>query len=117
MDSFLQSSSGRFMMAAHAVFLGSTAVYLLTGSMYTWGIGPPLGITLAFVSVGLGMKEYLKETMFAVTVMPCALWGFAYLTGELDWRATQWPAYAMAVAAVIAIYLAVAPPGARARAS
>lgn len=103
------------MMGAHAAFLASGAAYLLFDSIYAWGIGPMVGITLAFVSVGMGMKDYLKETMIGVTVMPAALWGFTYFALELDWRATAWPAYGMAVAAAIALYLAAVPPGAPSR--
>jgi hypothetical protein len=113
METFAQSQGGRLMMAAHAAFLGTTAVYLFTGSLYAWGIGMPLGITFAFISVGLSLEDYLKEAFIGITLLPVALWCFTYLAGELDWRATSWPAYLMAGAALIAAFFAVAPPGAK----
>jgi len=112
METFAQSIGGRLVMAANAVFLGTSAAYLLTGSLYTWGIGMPIGLTLAFVGVGLSMTDYLRETMFSITVLPTALWGFTYLLGELDWRAITWPAYIIGALAVLALYRAAVPPSA-----
>ena len=90
------------MMAAHAVFLATVAIYLLTDSYYAWGIGMPAGITLSFVSVGFSLQEeYFKEAFIGITLLPVALWCFAYLTGELDWRATS-----RATSALISICMA-----------
>ena len=115
MESFAQSTSGRLMMAAHAAFLASAAVYLFNGNLYVWGIGLPAGLTIAFVSVGFGMNDYLKETMIGITLMPALLWGFMYLMGELDWRGISWPAYVMGVAALYAAFRAAVPPGSAAK--
>jgi hypothetical protein len=115
MESYLQSQPGRIMMAAHAVFLATVAIYLLTDSYYAWGIGMPAGITLAFVSVGFSLQqEYLKEALIGITLLPVALWCFAYLTGELDWRATSWPAYGCLFFAAWALFRAAVPPSEKA---
>jgi len=86
---YLKSSTGRLMLGAAAVFLLSFAAYAVASSLYAIAIGMPIGITLAFVSVGLGMDEYTKETLFACTVLPPVLWGayiaYAHLEGAATW--------------------------------
>ena len=74
------------MLAAAAVYLGTAAVYLIWGSIFAFGIGFPLGITLSFLSVGFALGEYDKEAMLGVITLPPALWGFMYLVSEFKFR-------------------------------
>jgi hypothetical protein len=99
---FTQSTSGRVMLAAAAVFLASAGWYTISHNLYALGIGMPMGITLAFVSVGLGLGDgYMKETMFGITVLPAALWGFMYLSNEMVYRHLPWGGYVMVVLAAL----------------
>lgn len=77
---FLSSNPGRVILVAVAVFLASFAAYTITGSVYPIACGMPVGITIAFVAVGLGMGEYSEPAMFSILVLPPTLWGFFYLT-------------------------------------
>jgi hypothetical protein len=99
---FTQSTSGRLVLAAAAVFLATTGWYTITHNLYALGIGMPLAITLSFVSVGLGLGDgYVKQALFAVTVLPTALWGLMYLTGEMTFRHQPWSGYVMVVLAAL----------------
>ena len=102
MPSFSETPGGRILWIAAAVFLGTTGWYAISHNLYALGIGMPAGITLAFVGVGLTMTDYTKETMFAITVLPCALWGLMYATGEADYRSQAGLGYIFVVLAVIA---------------
>ncbi|MBM4360022.1 MAG: hypothetical protein FJ096_18105 [Deltaproteobacteria bacterium] len=100
---FLSSVSGRILLAAFASFTLSAAAYLVAGNLTIFGIGFPLGLTLSFVGVGLGMSEYTSQTMLSVLVLPPALWGFIYLTGEFKYRSANSWGYGLALLGVIAL--------------
>lgn len=102
MPSFSASTGGRIVWAAAAVFLATTGWYTVSHNLYALGIGMPAGITLAFVGVGLSMNDYQGEALFAVTVLPCALWGLIYATNEADFRAQTWLGYIFVLLAVLA---------------
>lgn len=102
MTPFLQSTGGRVVLAAATVFLATTGWYTISHNLYVLGIGMPAGITLAFVGVGLAMPDYLGESLFSVTVLPCALWGLMYATGEADFRHQNWLGYILVILAVVA---------------
>jgi hypothetical protein len=99
-------------LLAGAVFLASGAAGLMmdeTGSLYAIGVGFPIGITVAFVGVGIGLADYVRETMFSVLVLPPALWGFFYLMNELDFvKASTW-GYGMAALAIVCLLRAAVP--------
>jgi hypothetical protein len=100
---FLSSPSGRLLLAAAGLYLLSAAAYLLWGNLTAFGIGLPAAITLSFVGVGLGMSDYTKQTLLAILLLPPALWGFIYLTGEFRFRsATSW-GWGIALIGVIAL--------------
>jgi hypothetical protein len=108
---FRQSSPGRLLLLAGACFLASAAALLVSGSLYAIGIGMPIGITIAFVAVGLGISDdYIRETLFAVCLLPPALWGFYYLMGELH-TGSQAGGWLMALVAAGMLGLAAFPGG------
>ena len=74
--------------------------------------GGPAGITLAFVSAGLGMSDYPKEILFSLLLGPPALWGFMYLLGEFTIGDTSW-GWGIGVLAVIALFKAAVPGGSK----
>lgn len=100
---YLSSVSGRVLLCALATFMLSAAAYLLYGNMTIFGIGFPLGLTLSFVSVGLGMTDYTKQTVLSVLVLPPALWGFIYLTGEFKFRSANSWGYGLALVGIAAL--------------
>lgn len=102
MPSFSETPGGRIVWAAAAVFLATAGWYTVSHNLYALGIGMPIGITLAFVGVGITMTDYTGEALFSITVLPCALWGLIYMTGEADHRAVTWIGYVFVVLAVIA---------------
>jgi hypothetical protein len=103
MTPFLSSTSGRLLLAAAGLYLLSVAAYLLWGSHTIFGIGLPAAITLSFVGVGFGMADYTKETMLSVVLLPPALWGFIYLTGEFKFRSANSWGYGIALLGVVAL--------------
>jgi ABC-type transport system involved in cytochrome c biogenesis permease component len=103
MTPFLQSPGGRVVLVAAAVFLGTTGWYTISHNLYALGIGMPLGITLSFVGVGLALPDYLGESLFAVTVLPCALWSLIYATGEATFRHQPWLGYLLVLLAVLSL--------------
>lgn len=100
---FLSHVSGRIMLAAFASFMLSSAAYLVAGNMTIFGLGFPVGLTLSFVGVGLGMSDYTKETMMSVLLLPPALWGFIYLTGEFKFRSANNWGYGLALLGIVAL--------------
>jgi hypothetical protein len=102
MPPFNETAGGRVVWAAAAVFLATAGWFAISHNLYALGIGMPAGITLAFVGVGLSLPDYSGECLFAVTVLPCALWGLMYLTFEMDHRHQNWFGYVLCVVAVIA---------------
>jgi hypothetical protein len=100
---FLSSVSGRILLAAFASFTLSAAAYLLAGNMTIFGLGFPLGLTLSFVGIGLGMTDYTRQTMLSVLVLPPALWGFIYLTGEFKYRSANSWGYGLALLGILAL--------------
>ncbi len=111
---FTRSMPGRLMFASAATFLLTIAVWLVnTGSTavgaYAFGVGMPLGIAFAFISVGLAMTSHTKECLFAICVLPPALWGLMYLGGELEMaKAGNW-GYGIAALGFLALGLALSP--------
>jgi hypothetical protein len=90
MTPFIESTTGRLLLAAAGIALMSGASQLITGSYYIAGVGLPAAITIAFVAVGTGMGDYTKETLFSILLMPPALWGFMYLVGEIGHGGWGW---------------------------
>ncbi|MBM4376488.1 MAG: hypothetical protein FJ095_15510 [Deltaproteobacteria bacterium] len=109
---FLSSTSGRVLLSAFAAFMLSAGVYLINGNMTIFGLGFPLGLTLSFVGVGLGMNDYTRQTMMSVLLLPPALWGFIYLTGEFKYRSASSWGYGLALLGVIALAKAAMGGGA-----
>ncbi len=87
--SFLSTASGRLLLVAAACYLFTAGAYLLWDNLVAFGLGMPAGITVSFVAVGLGTREYIKETMMTVICMTPVLWGFMYLLGELHYRGAK----------------------------
>ena len=100
---YLSSVSGRVLLCAFASFMLSAAAYLLYGNMAIFGLGFPLGLTLSFLAVGFGMTDYTKETLLSMLVLPPALWGFIYLTGEFKYRSANSWGYGLAFLGVLAL--------------
>lgn len=100
---FFSSVSGRILLCAFASFTLSAAAYLVSGNMTIFGLGFPIGLTLSFVGIGLGMTDYTRETMMSVLVLPPALWGFIYLTGEFKYRSANSWGYGLALLGVMAL--------------
>jgi hypothetical protein len=109
---FLSSTSGRVLLCSFSAFTLSAAAYLINGNMTIFGLGFPLGLTLSFVGIGLGMSEYTKQTMMSVLVLPPALWGFIYLTGEFKYRSASSWGYGLALLGVVALAKAAMGGGA-----
>ena len=110
---FRQSAPGRLLLVAAACFLGAAAALLISGSIYAIGIGMPLGITVAFVGVGLGIGEYTRETLYTVALLPPLLWGFYYLMAELSHVSASGWGWPMAIIAALALGVAAFPGGSR----
>ena len=100
---FLSSTPGRLLLTAAGLYLLSAAAYLLWTNLTVFGIGLPAAITLSFVGVGLGMHDYIKQTMLSVLLLPPALWGFMYLMGEFHYRSASNWGYGVALLGVIAL--------------
>ena len=100
------------MLLAAACFMGSAAWLLVGSNLYALGIGMPAGITLAFVSAGLGMSDYPKEILFSLLLGPPALWGFIYLMGEFSTGDTSW-GWGIGALAVVALFKAAVPGGSK----
>ncbi len=105
---FFSSNPGRLVMLAAACFLGAAAWLLVAGNLYALGIGMPVGITLAFVGVGLGMTDYPKETMMSLLLLPPALFGFIYLMGEFSTGTRSW-GWGIGALAALALLKAAIP--------
>lgn len=100
---FLSSTPGRLLLAAAGLYLLSAAAYLLWTNLTVFGIGLPAAITLSFVGVGLGMADYTKQTLLSVVLLPPALWGFMYLTGEFHFRSAGTWGYGIALLGILAL--------------
>lgn len=100
---YLSSKSGRILLVALALYMLSAAAYLLHGNMTLFGLGFPAALTLSFVSVGLGMTDYTKQTLLSVLVLPPLLWGFIYLTGEFKYRSANNWGYGLALIGILAL--------------
>ena len=84
--SFLSTASGRLLLVAAAIYLFTAGAYLVWDNLVALGLGMPAGITVSFVAVGLGSREYIKETLMTIICMTPTLWGFIYLMGELKYH-------------------------------
>ncbi len=100
---FVSSVSGRLLLTAFAAFTLSAAAYLLYGNMTAFGLGFPIGLTLSFLAVGLGMTEYTRQTLLSMIALPPALWGFMYLTAEFQYHSANNWGYGLALLGVLAL--------------
>ena len=98
---FLSSNPGRVILLAAAVFLFSFAAFSITGSIYPLACGMPVGITLSFVAVGVGLEDHVLPTLYTILLMPPALWGFYFLTAHLPNAAGF--GYAVGVAGLLSL--------------
>jgi hypothetical protein len=109
MESYHQSVPGRMLAFAAAVLLATGAVLPFSAegvSLYTL---PIIGsISIAIISVGLGVSEHPYETILAILVLPVALFLYVLLVGVVV-PALHAVVYPMAVGALLLSVVAARP--------
>jgi hypothetical protein len=90
-DFFFGSTPGRVLSTAFAAALLGAGSYALGGSIVLVGIAFPLAIALGVMGCGLSIPEHGKQAVFAVVLLPIALFllglgmGVARSEGRTAW--------------------------------